>query len=234
MATIVIVHGWWSGGWYFQPVARRLRLRGHEVYTPTVTGVGERVHLASPDITLETHIQDIANVLEFEDLRDVILVGFSNGGMIVTPVADRLPDRVRALVYLDAFVPRDGEALADIMPELAEQMEEVARQKGDGWLVPREPALPRRTPQPVRPFRDPVRLAEPRAAAIPRCYVLFAGNTFPHAPVMARMARQARELRWPVITRPWDHTAPENEPEALADLLHEIASEWPAPSSRNE
>lgn len=224
MATIVIVHGWWSGGWYFQSTARRLRSLGHEVYTPTVTGVGERVHLASPEVTLETHVQDIVNVLEFEDLYDVVLVGFSNGGMIVTPVADRIPERIRSVVYLDAFVPRDGESLHDIMPELAERMEAVARAKGDGWRVPREPALPRRTPQPIRPFRDVVRLSDPRAAALPRTYVLFEGNSFPHAPVMARMAERARESGWQVLSRPWDHIAPETEPEGLADLLHEVAS----------
>ncbi|HEX6923837.1 MAG TPA: alpha/beta hydrolase family protein [Longimicrobiaceae bacterium] len=223
MATIVIVHGWWSGGWYFQTTARKLRASGHEVYTPTVTGVGERVHLASPEITLETHVQDIVNVLEFEDLRDVVLVGYSYGGMIVTVVADRVPERIRRIVYLDAFVPRDGEALQDIIPELAARMEALAKEKGDGWRIPREPPQPRKTPQPLGPFRDPVRLRNPAANAIPRSYVLFSGNSFPHAPVMARMAERAREGGWEVMDRPWDHTAPETEPIALAELLHELA-----------
>src|SRR5690606_23173943 len=146
VATIVIVHGWWSGGWYFQTTARKLRASGHEVYTPTVTGVGERVHLASPEITLETHVQDIVNVLEFEDLRDVVLVGYSYGGMIATVIADRVPERIRRIVYLDAFVPRDGEALQDIIPELAARMEALAKEKGDGWRIPREPPQPRKTP----------------------------------------------------------------------------------------
>lgn len=223
MATIVIVHGWWSGGWYFQRVARRLRRAGHEVYTPTVTGVGERVHLASPEIRLETQVQDIVNVLEYEDLTDVVLVGFSYGGMIVTPVADRLPHRIAQVVYLDAFLPRDGESLADIMPELTAQMEAVAREVGDGWRVPREPPDPRKTPQPIRPFRDPVRLGNPAAQALPRTYALFSGNTFPHAPVMARMAERAREAGWRVIDLPWDHIAPETEEAGLAELLDELA-----------
>lgn len=222
MATIVIVHGWWSGGWYFQTTARRLRAAGHEVYTPTVTGVGERVHLASPDLDLETHVQDIVNVLEFEDLHEVVLVGYSYGGMIISPVADRVPHRISQLVYLDAFVPRDGESLADIMPELTGQMEAVAKETGEGWRVPRTPAHPRKTPQPIRPFRDPVSLKNPAAAAIPRTYVLFAGNSFPHAPVMARMAARAREAGWRVIETPWDHTAPETEPVELADLLDSL------------
>lgn len=227
VATIVIVHGWWSGGWYFQSVARQLRSRGREVYTPTVTGVGERVHLASPEITLETHVQDIANLLEYEDLREVVLVGYSYGGMIVTVVADRLPHRISRVVYLDAFVPEDGESLRDIMPELAVEMERVAREVGDGWRVPRNPPQPRKTPQPIRPFADPVRLRNPAADAIPRTYVLFAGNTFPHAPVMARMAERARAAGWEVIERPWDHTAPETHGRELADLLHELAGSNP-------
>lgn len=226
MATIVIVHGWWSGGWYFQPIARSLRARGHEVYTPTVTGVGERVHLASPSITLETHIQDIVNVLEFEDLRDVVLVGFSYGGMIVTPVADRLPGRIARIVYLDAFLPRDGESLADIMPELAAQMEAVARERGDGWRVPRDPPHPRKTPQPIGPFRDAVELKNPAAADIPRAYLLFSANTFPHAPVMARMAERARGAGWHVLDLPWDHIAPETHPDELAELLDRLAAGW--------
>lgn len=223
MATIVIVHGWWSGGWYFQDVARRLRAQGHEVYTPTVTGVGERVHLASPDIRLDTHVQDVVNVLEFEDLRDVVLVGYSYGGMIVTVVADRVPERIDRVAYLDAFVPRDGESLRDLMPELARQMEEVARAEGEGWRVPRHPPHPRKTPQPLAPFRDPVALRNPRAAAIPRSYVLFSANTFPHAPVMARMAERAREAGWSVVDLPVDHTAPETEAAELAELLDRLA-----------
>jgi pimeloyl-ACP methyl ester carboxylesterase len=223
VATIVIVHGWWSGGWIFQPIARLLRAAGHEVYTPTLTGVGERVHLASPEVDLETHLLDIVNVLQYEDLRDVVLVGYSYGGMVVTGVADRVPERIASLVYLDAFVPRDGESLRDIMPELAAQMEQVAREVGEGWRVPRDPPHPRKTGQPIAGFRQPVRLAHPAAAAIPRTYVLFSGNTFPHAPVMARMAERAREDGWGVIDLPLDHTAPETEAAEIAQLLHRVA-----------
>ena len=224
MATVVIVHGWWSGGWYFQPIARQLRAAGHEVYTPTVTGVGERVHLASPEIRLETHVQDIVNVLEYEDLHDVVLVGFSYGGMIVTVVADRVPERISRLVYLDAFVPRDGESLRDIIPELSARMEETARAEGDGWRVPRLPPQPRKTPQPFGPFGDGVVLRGGDVnERIPRTYVLFSRNRYPHAPVMARMGERAREAGWEFIDLPVDHTAPEDDPERLGALLLEIA-----------
>ncbi|HEX6068979.1 MAG TPA: alpha/beta fold hydrolase [Longimicrobiaceae bacterium] len=222
MATFVIVHGWWSGGWIFQPIARLLRASGHEVFTPTVTGVGERVHLASPQVDLETHVQDIVNVLEFEDLHDVVLVGYSYGGMVVTVAADRVPERISRLVYLDAFVPRNGESLADLMPELTEQMEEVAREVGEGWRVPRTPPHPRKTAQPIAGFRQKVRLCSPAAAALPRTYVLFSANTFPHAPVMRRMAERATRAGWQVIDLPLDHIAPETHPTELAELLEGI------------
>src|SRR4051794_30531978 len=108
MATFVLVHGAIVGGWCWRWVAPRLRSAGHEVYAPTLTGLGERVHLASPDTDLETHIRDIDNVLRFEDLTDVVLVGWSYGGMIVAGAADRAPERIAQLVYLDADAPRDG------------------------------------------------------------------------------------------------------------------------------
>ena len=106
MATFVIVHGMWSGGWLFQPIARILRGAGHEVYTPTLTGVGERVHLGSPRTDLDTHVQDIVNVIEYEDLEEVVLAGYSYGGAVVTAVADRVPERIAQIVYLDAWASR--------------------------------------------------------------------------------------------------------------------------------
>ncbi len=113
MATFVLVHGGGHGGWCYQPVARRLRAAGHEVYTPTLTGLGEREHLLSPAIDLDMHITDVVKLLQFEDLRDVILVGHSYGGMVITGIADRAVDRVGKLVYLDAAYPQNGESLVD-------------------------------------------------------------------------------------------------------------------------
>src|SRR5574340_886568 len=109
MATFVLVHGGFHGGWCWKKVTPLLRAAGHEVYTPTLTGLGERVHLASPEIDLSTHIQDVVNVLEYEDLREVVLVGHSYGGMVIAGVADRAAPRVAHLVYFDALVAGDGE-----------------------------------------------------------------------------------------------------------------------------
>ena len=114
MRSYVLVHGGGHGGWCYQRVARILRAKGQEVYTPTMTGLGERAHLLSPDIDLDLHINDIVKVLEFEDLRDVVLVGHSYGGMVITGVADRATDRIGHLVYLDAATPENGQSLADV------------------------------------------------------------------------------------------------------------------------
>ena len=108
MATFVVAHGAWSSGWAWKKMRPLLRAAGHEIFTPSYTGLGERSHLSSPDVTLETHIQDIANVLFYEDLTDVVLIGHSYGGMVATGVADRASERIRQVIYLDAFVPRDG------------------------------------------------------------------------------------------------------------------------------
>ena len=117
MAVYVLVHGSGSGGWIYRPVAKILRAAGHEVFTPTLTGMGERVHLLGPDVDLNLHIQDVINVLEFENLRDVILAGHSYSGMVITGAADRAIERVGQLVYLDATIPRHGESQADVIPE---------------------------------------------------------------------------------------------------------------------
>jgi pimeloyl-ACP methyl ester carboxylesterase len=116
MTDFVLVQGAWIGGWCWRPVAQALRKAGHEVYTPTLTGLGERIHLMNPGINLDTHIADVANVFKFEELSDVVLVGHSYGGMVITGVADQLPGKVRSMVYLDAFVPQNGNALVNFLP----------------------------------------------------------------------------------------------------------------------
>lgn len=133
MATYVLVSGACHGGWCWRRVVPRLRAAGHEVYAPTLTGLGERAHLLSPDVGLETHAQDVAGVLEYEGLRDVVLVGHSYGGMAITAAAELAAERLAHLVYLDAFVPRDGERLLDFLPPDARELTlSRARAEGDG------------------------------------------------------------------------------------------------------
>jgi pimeloyl-ACP methyl ester carboxylesterase len=131
MATFVLVHGAWHGGWCWRFVRPLLRRAGHDVFAPSLTGLGERRHLARPDIDLDTHIEDIASLLEMEDLRDVVLVGHSYGGMVVTGAADRAHARIKRLVYLDAFVPENGRCTLDyVVPERAARMREEGEKLG--------------------------------------------------------------------------------------------------------
>jgi pimeloyl-ACP methyl ester carboxylesterase len=141
MATYVLVHGAWHGSWCWKRVRKALQSAGHDVFTPTLTGVGERSHLNSPSVNLDTHIADVLNLIQWEQLSDVILCGHSYAGCVVTGAADRIPDRIRALVYLDAFVLEDGECLFDLQPEgQAQAMRQQAKATGDGWKVAPIPA----------------------------------------------------------------------------------------------
>ncbi len=133
-ATFVLVHGAWHGGWCWKKVIPLLRAAGHEVFTPTLTGLGERVHLLNQQVDLSTHIQDIVSVLEYEDLKDVILVGHSYGGMVIAGVAEKAASRISQLVYLDAFLPESGKSVQDYVPNAP--LAEIARTQGDGWRVP--------------------------------------------------------------------------------------------------
>jgi pimeloyl-ACP methyl ester carboxylesterase len=177
MATFVIVHGGFSGGWEWTPVARLLRGLGHEVYTPTLSGMGEHSHLASvAPIGLSTHVQDIVGVLEYEDLHNVVLVGSGYGGVPVTCAADRVAHRVGMIVYLDALVPYDGESVLDMLPPLFGQfVRESVEEFGETWRVPslvdpipqatfessveREAHTQRLRAQPAMTFVEPVYLS---------------------------------------------------------------------------
>jgi pimeloyl-ACP methyl ester carboxylesterase len=114
MTTFVLVHGAWGGSWGWKEFARLLRSSGHDVYTPSLTGQGERSHLAGPEVTLTTHFLDVENLIKFEDLNQITLVGHSYGGMVVTGVADRMAETIRHLIYIDAFLPNDGESCFDL------------------------------------------------------------------------------------------------------------------------
>jgi len=140
MSTFLLAHGAWHGGWYYQRVAQSLRSNGHIVFTPTYTGLGERSHLFDPSINLDTHVQDIINVIKWEDLDDFVLVGHSYGGMVVTGVADLVPEKIHTLVYLDAFVPENDQCLFDFQPDelRAQKLQEAAAQNGGLTPIPAE------------------------------------------------------------------------------------------------
>jgi pimeloyl-ACP methyl ester carboxylesterase len=182
MATFVLIHGAWHGGWCWKLVAPALRRAGHEVYAPSLTGLGERKHLAGPHIDLDTHIQDVAGLLEMEDLHDVVLLGHSYGGMVVTGAADRMFQRISQLVYLDAFVPQNGKCLLDyVVPERAARMKEEGERTGmvtpppmSLWGLARPEHLafvgPRETSHPYASLSQPIRLRN-QAKPIPRTFI---------------------------------------------------------------
>lgn len=140
MTTFVLVHGAWHGGWCWVRVAERLRAAGHAVLTPTLSGLSDRVHLLAPTISLQTHIKDVANLIAWEDLTDVVLVGHSYGGMVITGAADRVADRVRTLVYVDAFTPKHGEAAFDLRAPEANALTLQKAKANGGWRIPPTPA----------------------------------------------------------------------------------------------
>ena len=141
MSTYVLVHGAWHGSWCWKRVRKALQARGHEVFTPALTGVGERSHLLSRQVNLDTHIDDVVNLIQWEELSDVVLCGHSYGGAVISGVAERIPDRIGALVYLDAFVLKNGQCLHDTLPPEQRNLQmELTATHGEGWKVPPIPA----------------------------------------------------------------------------------------------
>jgi pimeloyl-ACP methyl ester carboxylesterase len=139
--TYILVHGAWHGSWCWSRVRAALQSAGHNVFTPTLTGLGERSHLNSPAVDLSTHIADIVNLIRWEELSDVVLCGHSYAGCVITGVAEQIPDRIRSLIFLDAFVPENGESLVDIVPsEIAQALRDQAKDIGEGWKINPIPA----------------------------------------------------------------------------------------------
>jgi len=229
MSTFVLTHGSWAGGWMWREVATNLQQAGNQVFTPTLTGLGERVHLASPDIDLKTHIQDVLNVLIYEDLWDVNLVGYSSGGMVATGVAELAPDRIAHLIYLDALVPQDGQSVADLAgPELMAFLEGVAQEGGDGWQIPTFPdATPQHTAQPLKPFQQPVSVTNPDAGELPRTFILCTRGMEDvgdlHIPVARAAEMAAADDRWKYLEIDTGHMPMWTHPKELTELLLELA-----------
>ena len=182
--TFVLVHGGWHGGWCWRNVAGLLRAAGHEVYAPSLTGMGDRAHLLTRDIDLDVHVQDVVGLLHMEDLTEVVLVGHSYGGMVVTGASGKSAGRIRRIVYLDAFVAEDGKCALDyVVPDRAARMREEGGRTGFvspppvslwGLTEPRHVDFvrPRETRQPFATFTQPVRIADARAwAKLPKTFI---------------------------------------------------------------
>ena len=230
MTTFVLVHGAWSGAHGFRHVRRLLQAAGHAVFTPSLTGVGERVHLASPLVNLSTHVRDVVNHVLFEDLQQIALVGFSYGGCVVTGALEHIADRVAHLVFLDAFVPAHGESLSSHLGGPSRPAIEI----GEEWLVAAavrefdDPAEGewvklRRTPHPRACFTEPVHLAKPlEAFPFTRTYikatVSVAGE--PGAAAFWRAAKHAEASpAWRYFEIATNHMVSSNKPAETAELL---------------
>jgi pimeloyl-ACP methyl ester carboxylesterase len=238
MATYVLVPGGAHGGWCYQPVARRLRGAGHEVYALTMTGVGERSHLLTADTDLDTHVNDVTAVLHYEDLRDVILVGHSYGGMVITGAADRATDRIGRLVYLDAANPVNGQSLVDVSGPIIEAVRPFGEVVNGAELVllpspdagafygvtdPQDLAwmAERLTGHPWKCFEQRLHLTNEAAAAkIPRFHIVCTSTLATRDPKLMGDARAAGRL-WSIDT---GHDLMITEPDAVTQALLEIAA----------
>ncbi len=229
--TILVCHGAWFGGWAWQRLRPPAEAGGFRLLTPTYTGLGERAHLAHPDIDLDTYIQDILNVITYEDLSDVILLGHSFGGMVATGVADRARDRIKQLIYLDAFVPRDGKSILDINVALQGRVREEAK-SGDSRSLPPIPfpadtspadiawCRPRLVNMPFQVIDTKLRLQKGELA-LPRSYI-YCTRPLP-GDVFAPFAMRAKsEAGWRYFEIDASHSPNLTAPEALMALLEEV------------
>ena len=246
MSAFVIVHGAWGGGWEWSPVARLLRERGHDVFTPTLTGMGERAHLSGQShLGLGTHVEDVVGVLRFENLRDAVLCGASYGGMPVTGAADAEADRIRLVIYVDALVPRAGQSALDLLPESFGHMVRAGvDENGPLWRVPMpadllEVLIPagsvpdelradyrsRVRDQPAATFMEPVQLTgavDQVLRAFVRCTTSDFAMELAGDPIEACAAR-ARAEGWPYRELSTPHDPQVFDPVGIATLLEELS-----------
>lgn len=234
--TFVIVHGAFTGGWDWKAVDQLLSAKGHVVYRPSLTGLGERMHLASPTIGLQTHVDDIINLIRYEDLHDVVLVGHSYAGMVLTGIMEQIPERLSHVIFLDAAVPNDGESFlaavaASGVPGAASDMFPLV----DGYYQPtwvkagQPPPVDSR--QSAKTWADPVTYRNPVTQKLAATYVSFtedglppaADGKLPSSRYRSFMVGRAKSRGWTVLTLQSDHAAEKTHPKELAELLDRVA-----------
>ena len=232
MSTYVLVHGAWHGSWCWKRVRKALRSQGHDVFTPTLTGVGERSHLLSREVNLDTHIEDVVNLIQWEELSEVVLCGHSYGGAVVSGVADRIPERIASLIYLDAFVLKDGQTLHDTLPSHQRDLQlEGTRRDGEGWKVPPIPAevfnvnaadrdwVNRQcTMQPLATFQQPIEINGRAGAVKDVTFILATG--FDDSP-FPQFYAGAKAKGWKTQTVACGHDVMLDRPEELTRVLIE-------------
>lgn len=230
--TYVIVHGATAGGWEWKSTARFLTDDGHTAYRVTLTGLGERKHLSSPEINLETHINDVVNLILFEDLQHVVLTGHSYGGMVITGVMDRVPDRIRHVIFLDAAVPEDGMSLYDHFggsgsgPRVADGMLQVPWVKADA-------RPPHNVAQSIKCFNQPVSYKNPMAKSLPVTYVAFVpkDKSADERAATDKSWKRAVSRGWTIRTFPGGHVAQQENPRGVATLMEQAVNDRNKPAS---
>ncbi len=223
--TVVMVHGATAGGWEWKPPAKFLEADGHDVYRVTLTGLGERYHLASAEVDLETHIEDVVNVILFEDLHNVVLTGHSYGGMVVTGVLNRIPERLSHVIYFDAAVPEDGQCIYDLFDGPPSGAKVVDGLVHFGWGDPDGP-FPKNVPHPEKCFTQPVSYDNPTAFEVPVTYVAFV----PEDQSVDERAKNdkgwkvAESRGWTVRTFTGHHVAQLENPRGIASLIEDAVA----------
>jgi pimeloyl-ACP methyl ester carboxylesterase len=227
--NFVLVHGAWRGGWCWRRVADRLERKGHKVYAPSLTGLGDRSHLIGTRPTVSTHIDDIANIIRFEDLQRVILVGHSYGGLVISGVAEKVQPQLASIVFLDAFVPQNGQTIMSLSRQGLRDNVNAAIRRGDLGIPPASAAIfnvnekdrayvdRKCTPQPIGTYGDPVRLTGAREKIARKTYIRAKG--FNSGGFDAIAARLRADPSWSVHDMPCGHDAMIDMPDRLTELL---------------
>ncbi len=221
MATYVLVPGGWHGGWYFQGFAEALRARGHRAFAVTLTGLGERRHQLRTDVNLDTHVEDVAQLLEMENLSKVVLLGHSYAGMVVSGVLDRAPDRITAAIYADAYVPDDGQSCFDLSTDLfRKQFIDNAAKDGFSVLPPPRLLDPRVTPHPLAAFLQSLRLKNP-PPPVKRGFIYLSG--WPETPFTPTYERLRITPGWQTFDLPVGHNIIAMAFDELLDIALQFA-----------
>lgn len=226
MVDYLCIHGGWAGGWQWSKPADTLAQMGHRVFRPSLTGMGERCHLAAPETNLSSHIQDVLQVIEYERLSDFILVGFSYGGMVATGIADRVPEKIRLLVYLDAFIPHPGQSLFDLFgAKITRRLSSITESFGDGWKIPHFDTYDGRlTDQPIETGREKLFFSRDTVDSIQSVYIECTEKpeSWTFTPILKRIAEEYRDRGGFCLYLGTDHFPMHSDPSGLANLLHEI------------
>jgi pimeloyl-ACP methyl ester carboxylesterase len=231
--TFVLVHGAWGGGWHWRRVADRLRSRGHIVFTPTLTGLGERLHLLHPGVDLSLHVADVLGVIKYESLKDIVLVGHSYGGFVISGVAEIIREKIRSIVFVDAFVPNDSEALVEIVQPPVQEVIRGAQARGEATVPVRDSAAFRMNEkdrawadslanrQPLNTFLEKITLSGARDRIARKTYIRAVG--YPNVSFDKCYERTKADPSWRTYEVNCGHHIMIDEPDRLTEILLEVA-----------